>query len=94
MNFCTAMASLKFLFYENIQQKCTHQRLLKRFEKFMKNLNILQNFSKIKCNTISNVVLRILKAFCMNKKCNCFYKLFKFEICLKIRILLKTIKNN
>ena len=64
---CTAIASPKFRFGSDIQQKCIHrhQRLLKNFEKFIKNLHknlkILQNFSKIKFNRISNVLDNLIK---------------------------------
>ena len=48
---CTEMASPKFRFWKNIQQKCIHQRLVNNFEKFIKqvhkNLKNSPNFSKI-----------------------------------------------
>ena len=50
------MASPKFQFWENIQQKCTYQKLLKIFKKIYKNLHKnlknYQNFSQIKFNRI------------------------------------------
>ena len=39
LTFCTAMASPKFKLWRNIQLKCTHQRLLKIFKKFIKHLH-------------------------------------------------------
>ena len=62
---------------------------LKRFEKFIKNITP-KFFKNIMYNNFK-LFLRILRTFCIIKKCNCFEKLFNFEICLKIRILLKNL---
>ena len=49
----TAMASPKFRFWRNIQQKCTHQRLLKIFKKiYNKFAQKLKNSSKFVKNKI------------------------------------------